>query len=268
LSNIAMQGGATKQSCVAFSVYWIREQSHTDMMTQGYIGVSGNVKQRFASHKNMEKGTNAHLRHAIQKHGWDNMVKSVLLMAGKDYCLDIERKLRPTDQIGWNLTAGGGYPPVNSGPRANLRGRTAWNKGLTGIYSEEALARLRSASLGRPPTNKGVPLTPEQRAKVSASSKGNTHRRGKKVPLEVVARIAEKNRGRVQSAEERAMRSIALTGVKRPPLSESHKKLLGAYSKGKKWYTDGERSLFCLPENKPANFNPGRLTPWFNGKGE
>ena len=88
------------------------------------------------------------------------------------------------------------------------------------------------------------------------------------MPLEVVARIAEKNRGRVQSAEERAMRSIALTGVKRPPLSESHKKLLGAYSKGKRWYTNGERSLFCLPENKPANFNPGRLTPWFNGKGE
>ena len=72
---------------MSFVVYWIREASHTDMMSQGYIGVSGNVKQRFASHMGMENGTNAHLRHAIEKHGWDNMVKSVLLMAGKDYCI-------------------------------------------------------------------------------------------------------------------------------------------------------------------------------------
>ena len=253
---------------MSFVVYWIREASHTDMMSQGYIGVSGNVKQRFASHKGMENGTNAHLRHAIEKHGWDNMVKSVLLMAGKDYCLDIERKLRPADKIGWNLVAGGGYPPINSGVRPNLRGRTAWNKGKTGIYSDETLAKIRSALLGKTPANKGVPLTPEQKAKLSASSKGNTHRRGKKMPPEIVARISAKNRGRVQSAEERAMRSIALTGIKRPALSDKHKRLLGAYAKGKKWYTNGERSVFCLPENKPADFNLGRLTPWFNGKGE
>jgi hypothetical protein len=253
---------------MSFVVYWIREASHTDMMSQGYIGVSGNVKQRFASHKGMENGTNAHLRHAIEKHGWDNMVKSVLLMAGKDYCLDIERKLRPADKIGWNLTAGGGYPPVNSGARPNLRGRTAWNKGLTGIYSEEVLAKLRSASLGKTPPNKGVPLSLEQKTKLLAANKGNTYRRGKKMPPEIVARINAKNRGRVQSAEERAMRSIAQTGVKKPPLTEEHKRKIGGLAKGKKWYTNGESNVFCLPENKPVEFNLGRLTPWLNGKGE
>lgn len=91
---------------------------------------------------------------------------------------------------------------------------------------------------------------------------------GWKVDREIVARIAEKNRGRVQSAEERAMRSVAFTGVKKPSLSDAHKKKLSFNSKGKKWYTDGERSVFCLPENKPLDFNLGRLTPWFNGKGE
>jgi hypothetical protein len=88
------------------------------------------------------------------------------------------------------------------------------------------------------------------------------------MPPEIVARINAKNRGRVQSAEERAMRSVAQTGIKRLPLSEEHKRKIGGLAKGKKWYTNGEINVFCLPENKPVEFNLGRLTPWFSGKGE
>ena len=252
---------------MSFVVYWIREKSHTDLMTQGYIGVSGNVGKRFASHCKMENGTNAHLRHAIQKHGWDNLVKSVLLMADKDYCLDIERKLRPADKLGWNLTIGGGYPPVICGERPELKGRTSWNKGKTGVFSAETLEYMRQKRLGVSPANKGVPLSNEQRQKLSKALKGRVSpRKGAKLPAELVERISAKNRGRVQSVEERAKRSLASKGIPRSPLTETHKQNIGLAAKGKRWYNDGSKSVFCFAENKPEGFVTGRIAPWLSKK--
>jgi predicted GIY-YIG superfamily endonuclease len=244
---------------MSFVVYWIREQSHTDLMTQGYIGVSGNVEQRFASHRNMENGTNAHLRHAIQKHGWDKMVKSVLLMASKEYCLDIERKLRPTEKIGWNLTIGGGYPPVLSGPQPQRRGRPSWNKGKTGVYSAETLEHMRQKKLGVSPANKGVPISPERIEALRQINIGNTYRRGAKMPQEAIERIRAKNKGRVQSAEERAMRSAALKGIKKSaPMSEEHRAKIGLIAKGKRWYNNGQSVVFCLEGMQPEGYTLGR----------
>ena len=247
-----------------FCVYWIREKSHTDLMSQGYVGVSGNVEKRFASHKGMWSGTNTHLRRAIKKYGWDNLVKSIILVAEKEYCLDIERELRPDDKIGWNLTAGGGYPPTLRGPQPQWRGRTAWNKGKTGVYSPEVISAMRERMLGKEPGNKGVPMTAEQRAKVSAAQKGKiSPLRNTKRPLKIVEKIAAKNRGRVQSAEERAMRSERMKGIpKSVPRSDEHKRKLGLSSKGKKWFNNGIDSVFCLPDNKPDGFVVGRITPW------
>jgi len=91
------------------SVYWIRHQDHTDMFSQGYIGISNNVKRRMINHFNQP--SNKHLKNAINKYGWENLIKEVILLADKDYCLDIEKKLRPFDFIGWNATSGGGMPP-------------------------------------------------------------------------------------------------------------------------------------------------------------
>jgi len=251
-----------------FCVYWIRAQSHTDLMTQGYVGVSGNVEKRFASHKGMWAGTNKHLRHAIKKYGWENLVKSVVLIAEKDYCLDIEQKLRPSDKIGWNLTTGGGYPPTLRGPQPQWRGRPSWHKGKTGVYKPETLAVMREKRLGKEPGNKGVPMTAEQREKVSAAKKGKpSPHRGIKRPPEVVEKVASKNRGRVQSTEERAMRSERMKGVpKSVPRSDEHKRKLGLNNKGKKWFNNGVDSIFCFPNNKPDGFVVGRITPWLSKK--
>jgi predicted GIY-YIG superfamily endonuclease len=244
---------------MSFCVYWIREQSHTDLMTQGYIGVSGNVEQRFASHKGMWSGTNNYLRNAIKKNGWDNLVKSVLLIAEKDYCLDIERKLRPADKIGWNLTIGGGYPPVIRGERPELKGRASWNKGKVGLCSAETLERMRQKRLGVPPANKGVPLAPERVEALRQINKGNTYRRGAKMPQDVVDRISAKNTGRVQSAEERAMRSAVLKDIKKSvPMSDEHRAKLGLIAKGKRWYNNGQNVVFCLEGLQPDGYTLGR----------
>jgi len=90
---------------------------------------------------------------------------------------------------------------------------------------------------------------------------------GWKVDRAIVERVAAKNRGRVQSAEERAMRSKVMTGIpKSVPMSEEHKRKLGLNSKGKKWFNNGVDSVFCLPNNKPDGFVAGRIAPWLSKK--
>jgi predicted GIY-YIG superfamily endonuclease len=73
---------------MAVSVYWIHLEEHTDMFRQGYIGVSNNTVKRFEEHKN--RPSNAHLKHAITKYGWDKLIKTILLVADEAYCLLME----------------------------------------------------------------------------------------------------------------------------------------------------------------------------------
>jgi hypothetical protein len=175
------------------------------MFSQGYIGVSKHTQRRFIEHQ--KKSENPHLKNAIKKYGWDALVKTEILVAEEDYCLEIETKLRPNKSIGWNINAGGGLPPVLIGQTA-LIGTTPWNKGkkygaetckkisdavklamqnpdrkeinrklllgkpslAKGLkHSEETRAKMSKAKIGKPSKFKGVPATPEQIAKIVAN---------------------------------------------------------------------------------------------------
>lgn len=96
-------------------VYWLHLPEHTDMFTQGYIGISNNVKKRFEDHKN--RPSNAYLKNAIAKYGWDKLIKQIVIIADEAYCLAMELKLRVDNNIGWNLVAGGGKPPSSLGKK-------------------------------------------------------------------------------------------------------------------------------------------------------
>ena len=114
-------------------VYWIHLEDHTDMFSQGYIGISKNTKKRFIDHKN--RPSNPHLKHAIKKYGWDKLIKTVLLVADEAYCLLMETKLRSEDKIGWNAIKGGGKPP-----------ETKWNLGKH--LSDETKLKISKKKLG------------------------------------------------------------------------------------------------------------------------
>jgi GIY-YIG catalytic domain len=133
------------------SVYWIHHPDHTDMFSQGYIGVSKDAEKRWEQH--LKKSDNRHFRFAINKYGWGNLIKKQILIAEEDYCLDIERKLRPTEGIGWNVAIGGGKPPVRYGNKDRL-GIPSWNKGLP--WSKKAREKLSEAHLGQVAWNKGL----------------------------------------------------------------------------------------------------------------
>ena len=242
-----------------YCVYWIREQSHTDMMSQGYIGVSSNADKRFTAHKEMNRGTNAHLRHAIKKYGWDNLIKSVLIYAEKDYCLDIERKLRPANKIGWNLTVGGGLPPIMTGPQPKLKGRLVWNKGKTGVYSEESKHKMSLARKGKPAPNKGIPHTEETKAKLSMLFQGQkSPMDGKKHSPEAIEKIRLSKVGKLASEETRKKMSLIHSTRIRPPLNEQHKIRLSMLAKGKRWYNNGKNSVFCYEGQQPEGYVLGR----------
>lgn len=160
-------------------VYWIRAQHHADITSDGYIGVSKNANKRWAyGHKWAHaKGRhdNPHLSSAISKHGWDNLVKTILVVADESYCYDLERKLRPADNIGWNLVAGGGRPPV-----AKFRGDDY-------VSPLKGVPRLTPWMIGRSPSNKGKTASSESKAKMSAAGKGR-----KQTPEQVAKRVASR----------------------------------------------------------------------------
>ena len=84
-------------------VYWIHLPEHTDVFTEGYVGVSKYPERRLTEHKKFKR--NSHLTYAFKK--YKNIVHTILLQGPEDYCFEIETKLRPTEEIGWNLAVGG-----------------------------------------------------------------------------------------------------------------------------------------------------------------
>ena len=164
------------------SVYWIHHAEHTDMFTQGYIGITKNIVKRFEEHKN--RPSNPHLKNAINKYGWDNLVKEVILVADKAYCLMIEAELRTKEQIGWNINKGGGFLP-----------ETAWNKGIK--LNEEQKAKqfsLVEFVKKHGSWNKGMKMSHEYRKKLSIAHKGKRILQSTKLKMSLAntGRIFEK----------------------------------------------------------------------------
>jgi len=165
------------------SIYWIRLPEHTDMFTQGYIGVSKNVKTRWARHEKdalTNKHENAHLTNAILKYG-KNIIKEVILIASEEYCYMMEKLLRKEEKIGWNINIGGTKPPVTKSRGNNyispLKGKpraTPWLIGLKKTMPKDFFSIGGKAGKGRK-------QTPEQIAKRVASRKATLQAQGRTI---------------------------------------------------------------------------------------
>ena len=91
-------------------VYWIHLPEQTNVTIEGYVGIAINFEQRMFAHKSCAKtGKEQTLYKAIRKYGWDNLIKEIILISNEDYCLEIEKKLRPEPRLGWNIAVGGDY---------------------------------------------------------------------------------------------------------------------------------------------------------------
>jgi len=186
-----------------------------------YIGQSKNIKRRFNSHKRAsvtkKKGECFYLQNAIGKHGIDNFTFEILLYAtDRDYLNIMERKciiefdtLSPN---GYNLDTGGYFnKTISESTRQKMNGRTPWNKGVP--MSEEQKQKLSKMKKGKLAANKGVPASEEQKRKQSIAMKGKPAV-NKGIPM------SEEQKKKLRKADK----SYTQTPEYRKKMSESLKK--------------------------------------------
>lgn len=143
------------------SVYWIHSKDCTDIFTQGYVGITTNLKNRLYGHQ--KRTGNLRLKKAINEYGWNNLIVEVIVISSKEYCLMIEKSLRAFPYIGWNVAEGGGYPPI----QYNNQYRKGIAPAIKGTkLSEEAKQRISKMRMGKASRPKGTKLTPEHIAKL------------------------------------------------------------------------------------------------------
>jgi len=89
-----------------YKIYWIKRSEHTDIYSQGYVGITKDFDNRIKAHKKNRKKTP--LTDAIKTYGFDNLEIDIVDYADcLEDALKIEAKYRPDQGIGWNLQKGG-----------------------------------------------------------------------------------------------------------------------------------------------------------------
>ena len=138
-------------------VYWIHLPEHSDMFTQGYIGITKTTaKKRFYKHLSVSRSKNTSksntiLSKALNKYG-DRIVLDTIVICSIDYAFDLESKLRPTTRIGWNTDHGGrGRKEISEETRLKISSTLMGHKGV--VHSDDTKKRMSEKRLGvpRPP---------------------------------------------------------------------------------------------------------------------
>ena len=98
-------------------VYWLHLQSHQDILSQGYVGVSIDPTSRFNEHKGEStklNPTNLVLARAFKKYS-TQIVQDIVFAGSNTECYAFEERIRPVSHIGWNINKGGICPPSQKG---------------------------------------------------------------------------------------------------------------------------------------------------------
>ena len=112
-------------------VYWIRKVEHTNIYTEGYIGVSTNIERRWREHVTEARANrhpNSFLRNVINKHYPDNLIFEIVYLSNEDNCYNYAEMLRPKTNIGWNLRSGGPVGKITEEGRKAISAKTLGKK--------------------------------------------------------------------------------------------------------------------------------------------
>ena len=146
------------------AVYWLHLPTHDNVLQDGYVGVSKTPTERMCKHLSAAKEAkheNPHLLNAIVKSG-NTIVQDVIAVGSEEYCYEIEAKLRPQWEIGWNIIPGGRSPPslsdrvwINDGKNhKRIRGCDRenypdWVDGRVNVFSEEEKTKRKKRMSGK-----------------------------------------------------------------------------------------------------------------------
>lgn len=136
-------------------VYWIHKKDHTDIFTQGYVGITTKtVMERYKRHRenaNCEDAVKSILHKAILKYGADNLIVTTVVECSYEYASSLEKKLRPHRYIGWNIAIGGADPTM-LGLRHTDESKEKMRRAKLGTtLSEEHKSKLSKISLSKNP---------------------------------------------------------------------------------------------------------------------
>ena len=207
------------------TLYWIHLPEHTEEHLEGYVGITMDFDRRMAEHS--KKAPNDHFQNAINKYGWDNLIKEKVVSGPADDIIDLEKVFRPSKEIGWNCEPGGGLPPNHTGVKRSQEfceriaqqnrewvrsdttkqkiSQSKLGKVLTEEHkkrlsevntgkqvTDETKQKLRDAKLGKP----GILHSEEAKQKIGEAQ------RGKKRSEETKRKISEANKVRWSKKKE------------------------------------------------------------------
>ena len=96
-------------------LYWLHLKEHTDVFTQGYVGVTTRlIEVRFKEHcSRFNNSYNSYnpLHLAFAQHGLENIIKTRLCVCSADEAYGLEKIFRPFEYMGWNTVEGGKLSP-------------------------------------------------------------------------------------------------------------------------------------------------------------
>lgn len=89
-----------------YTLYWIRLFNHTDIYSQGYVGITNNLANRMKQH--FRASTRSKVSACIRRHSPENIVVDVIVSdLEHNQALILEEMVRPSEMIGWNVLKGG-----------------------------------------------------------------------------------------------------------------------------------------------------------------
>lgn len=197
-----------------------------------YIGITSNFKERMASHlwcaRYAPDRKRFRLHHAIEKYGWDNIERRILIVGSRNYICEMEIRAiaawNLTDvRFGYNVLLGGDLAPTLNPDVAKRSGDS--RKGIR--KSEEHKRKISEALKGHrhsDATKKkigkafiGRKLTDEHKLKITISGLGRKHSEESRL------RMSRKLSGKTKSQVHREALSAALRGRTTTPCSDDTK---------------------------------------------
>lgn len=114
-------------------LYWIRKNTHKDMFTEGYIGITNNPSRRLIAHnnalKNYKPKRTYYTRDFLNSFNSEDLLFSVIDCGSIDYIQNKEFLLRPVERVGWNIAVGGNFSGINSNYKhGGVVNQTLYNK--------------------------------------------------------------------------------------------------------------------------------------------
>lgn len=179
-------------------VYWIHEKNQLDYNSEGYIGVTINIKRRIQNHKWSARNKIHKNKNLIEFLTNDNILFDIIFEGSEIECYEKENILRPNPNMGWNISPGG-----------IKGGFTISGYSLTDEFRENCKNRMYGNK--RASGGKGKPKSEEHRKKISEANKGKTVSEERKLKQSLAMR------GRKASDETKEKIRLSLLGKKRGP---------------------------------------------------